>query len=176
MQFLRKIIKAVDIFSIIAKIFIMETDLLSNSFSLGKTLADERKKKDIPLEKISKSTNISLKSLKALENEEFHKIPGEFYLKNYIKSYLKAIDCDEKVFFKTHKEAFRSVQPAAKEKRTTYYSKVRYSRFKKKNVYFSGLVFLVLCLTIGAMSSPKGPLQGRGEQVFRTCKCILSGA
>jgi cytoskeletal protein RodZ len=126
----------------------METNFLSNAFSLGKALAGERKKKNIPLEKISKSTNISLNSLKALENEEFHKIPGEFYLKNYVKSYLKAIDCDEKVFFKTHKEAFRSVQPAAKEKKITYYSKLRYSRFKKKNVFFSGFVFFVLFVIV----------------------------
>lgn len=122
----------------------METDFYSKSFSLGEALAGERKKKNIPLEKISKTTNISLKSLKALENEEFHRIPGDFYLKNYIKSYLKAIGCDEKAFFKTHKEAFRTVHLGAKEKKNTYYSKLRYSRFKKKNVFFSGFVFFVL--------------------------------
>jgi cytoskeletal protein RodZ len=126
----------------------MDTGLYSNSDSLGQALASERKKKNIPLEKVSKATNISLKSLKAMENEEFHRIPGEFYLKNYIKSYLKAIGCDEEAFFKTHNEAFQAVQPGCKGKKTTYYSKLRYSRFKKKRFFFSGFVFFVLSVTV----------------------------
>ena len=122
----------------------METELYSNSYSLGKALASEWKKKNISLENISETTNISLKSLEALENEEFHRIPGEFYLKNYIITYLKAIGCDEKEFFKTHSEALQDVCPGCKEKKTTYYSKLRYSRFKKKRVFFSGFIFFVL--------------------------------
>jgi cytoskeletal protein RodZ len=102
---------------------------------LGQALASERKKNKITLEEISQTTNISLKSLKALENEEFHRIPGEFYLRSYIKSYLKAIGCDEKAFFKAYNDALQAVRQGGKEKKTSYYSKLRYSRFKKKNVF-----------------------------------------
>lgn len=122
----------------------VETDLNENYYSLGKALILERKKKNIPLEEISKTTNITLKSLKALENEEFHRLPGEFYLKNYIKSYLMAVGCDEKTFFQVHKEALQTLRLGANLKKTTYYSKLRYSRFKKKNVFFSGFIFLLV--------------------------------
>lgn len=126
----------------------METGLNSNSDSLGQALSRERKKKNISLEEISQTTNISLKSLIALENEEFHRIPGEFYLKSYIKSYLKAVGCNEKAFFKAHDEALQAVRPGGKEKKTTYYSKLRYSRFKKKSFFFSGFVFFILFGTV----------------------------
>jgi len=113
----------------------------NNSDSLGQALACERKKSGISLEEISKRTNIQLKSLQALENDDHHLLPGTFYLKSYTKSYLKVIGCDENLFWETHKKKVSNIKSSTKERKGNYYSRLRYSRFKKRNVFLSGIIF-----------------------------------
>lgn len=47
-----------------------------------------REKKNVSLEAAARSTGISLKYLKALEAEDFEKLPGLVYAKNFLKNYL----------------------------------------------------------------------------------------
>jgi len=114
--------------------------------TIGKALVSERKEKNISLEEISKKTNISIKSLQLLENDEFESIPGKFYIKNYIKSYLNAVGGDEKAFWETFQNSIDSVVSGIPEKSTPYYSKLRYSRFKKKSLLFSLLALIVVII------------------------------
>ena len=58
-------------------------------------LASRRQKKKISLEDISKATKISVRSLEAIESEEFRKLPGGIYNTSYIRQYAKATDSDE---------------------------------------------------------------------------------
>ena len=111
---------------------------------LNEALIEERKKKDINLDEISSVTNISLNSLHALEKGEYEKIPGKFYFKNYIKNYLNAVGADEKEFLKTHRDEIESVTYGVKERNSGYYTKLRYTRFKKRNFFVS--LFLTLLL------------------------------
>jgi transcriptional regulator with XRE-family HTH domain len=126
----------------------VESDQDTNSYSLGSALSSERKKKNIPLPEISRQTNISVKTLQALENDQFQKLPGGFYLKNYIKSYLAAIGSDEAAFFASYQEALRVAQAGAREKKRPPYAKLRYARFKKKNAFLSGFIFFLLFVAV----------------------------
>lgn len=116
----------------------------------GESLKNEREKRGIPLEQISKKTNINIKFLKALEDENCHLIPGDFYIKYYLKNYLETIGVDVKNFFETHKswlEAnYFSNQTAARK----YIPKIRYSKYKKKSLsLFLFTVLLVVILASG---------------------------
>ena len=55
---------------------------------LGSYLKNLREEKNVSLETAARSTGISLKYLKALEAEEFEKLPGLIYAKNFLKNYL----------------------------------------------------------------------------------------
>ncbi len=55
---------------------------------LGVYLKELREEKNVSLEAAACSTGISLKYLKALEAEDFEKLPGLVYAKNFLKSYL----------------------------------------------------------------------------------------
>jgi cytoskeletal protein RodZ len=109
---------------------------------LGEALRHEREKKKISLEYIATKTNIALNTLTALENEQFTKIPGGFYFKNYIKSYLNAIDADAGEFLEAHREEIAASGNKRAETSNAYCTKLIYSRFKKKNV------FLILLITV----------------------------
>lgn len=56
-----------------------------------------RRNRGISLEQIAESTKIGVRSLEAIEQGEFRKLPGGIYNTSYIKQYARAIDYDEGV-------------------------------------------------------------------------------
>ena len=64
-----------------------------NHGTLG--LASRREEKKISLEQISEATKIGVRSLEAIEAEEFKKLPGGIYNTSYIRQYARATDSDE---------------------------------------------------------------------------------
>jgi cytoskeletal protein RodZ len=116
--------------------------------NLGKSLKRERLKREITLTQISEKTNISINVLTALEDNKFDEIPGRFYLKNYLNSYLDAINIDKKIFFEENKEIINSVKIKNDSEPKIYFNKLRYSRFKKKN--FLTPIVLIFILFVGS--------------------------
>ncbi len=115
---------------------------------LGEALKHEREKRMISLEYIAAKTNITLNTLIALENEQFVEIPSSFYFKNYIKSYLAAIDADAGEFLETHREEIEASCSKRADVTSTYCTKLKYSRFKRKNVF---LIFLFTVVLLGLL-------------------------
>ena len=58
-------------------------------------LASIRRNRGLSLEQISHSTKISVRSLQAIEEGEFKKLPGGIYNTSYIRQYARAIEFDE---------------------------------------------------------------------------------
>ena len=112
---------------------------------IGKILKSEREKKALTIEDVAKKTHISERILLALERGEFQEIPGKFYIINYLKSYLRAIDLDERGFFHTHQSIIKQITSGSENDPRQYYSKLRYSRFKRRNLILIVLVVLVIC-------------------------------
>ena len=64
----------------------METEAMSTK-SVGQLLREARLAKGISLEQVEADTNIKATALKCLENEEYDKTPGDFFVKGAIRSY-----------------------------------------------------------------------------------------
>jgi len=62
--------------------------------SLGDFLKEERLKLKVNLNQIAKDTNIPIKYLEAIENDEYSAFPGEAYLKGFLRTYCKYINLD----------------------------------------------------------------------------------
>jgi cytoskeletal protein RodZ len=58
-------------------------------------LATIRRNRGISLEQIAESTKISIRSLEAIEQGDFRKLPGGIYNTSYIRQYARAIEYDE---------------------------------------------------------------------------------
>ena len=54
-----------------------------------------RENRGITLRDIAESTKLSVRSLEAIEQGEFDKLPGGIYNTNYIRQYARAIGFDE---------------------------------------------------------------------------------
>jgi hypothetical protein len=61
---------------------------------LSKYLVGRRKGANISLAEMVRRTNISPGYFKALENQEFDKMPGGFFVEGYIREYMKALSID----------------------------------------------------------------------------------
>jgi cytoskeletal protein RodZ len=58
-------------------------------------LAQHRIHNGVTLEQIEESTKISLRFLRAIENEEYKVLPGGIFARSYIRQYASAIGFDE---------------------------------------------------------------------------------
>ncbi len=58
-------------------------------------VAVERSRRGVTLEQIRDCTKIGLFFLQAIENGEFHKLPGGIYSTSYIRQYAQAAGVDE---------------------------------------------------------------------------------
>src|SRR5512135_91661 len=63
--------------------------------TLGKYLQDARVARGIDLREAAQQTRISAQYLKALEEEDFSKLPGEVFVKGFLKGYAKYLRLDE---------------------------------------------------------------------------------
>lgn len=61
----------------------------------GEYLKREREQREVPLSRIAESTRVPLKSLEALEADDFDSLPHPTFVKGYIKSYCKFLGLDE---------------------------------------------------------------------------------
>jgi cytoskeletal protein RodZ len=72
--------------------------------TLGEKFKKAREKKQMDLSKIEEITKIQTQYLIAIENGDYKKIPGEIYLKNFLKIYAKALNLDQKEILKLYQE------------------------------------------------------------------------
>jgi cytoskeleton protein RodZ len=63
--------------------------------SFGERMQREREMRGITLEEISEATKISSRSLRALEEEKFDKLPGGIFNKGFVRAYARHVGIDE---------------------------------------------------------------------------------
>ena len=74
-------------------------------------LATIRENRGISLQQIAASTKISVRSLEAIEQGEFGKLPGGIYSTSYIRQYARAIDYDEGEILEIYRRAMNIAEP-----------------------------------------------------------------
>jgi cytoskeleton protein RodZ len=62
--------------------------------NFGSYLKKERELRGVPLEEISGATKIHIRFLQALEENKFDELPGEVFVKGYVRSYANIIGSD----------------------------------------------------------------------------------
>ncbi len=72
--------------------------------SFGSYLKHERELRGVPLEKISEATKIHIRFLRALEDNSFDELPGEVFIKGYIRSYANIIGSDVEEMLNIYEE------------------------------------------------------------------------
>ena len=112
---------------------------------LGQALKKEREMRGVSLDDIAKETRIGTRYLEALENEDFSLFPGIFYIRYYIKNYLRACGADETAFFNTYYDYLKAILDKKGEPSPDQYlNKLEYVKFKKRKTILIILLLLLL--------------------------------
>ena len=167
--------------------------------TLGQYLKSAREARDIDIRDAAQQTRISINYLKALEEEDFTKLPGEVFVKGFLKNYGRFLKLDEAETLKRYAELKPKAEPApaapAEIERAPLPFESKAKQEKSIEPYIWGaiivtslLVFLFTSLPGKHGSSPPhtenqaiptlpGPPQeplsseaGRPEKVYRRCR------
>jgi cytoskeleton protein RodZ len=79
----------------------------------GLRLKQQREKRGITLEQISKSTKIGTRFLEALEEDQFERLPGGIFNKGFVRAYARCIGLDEEQTITDFLAATGASQPSA---------------------------------------------------------------
>jgi hypothetical protein len=73
---------------------------------IGATLRDARLRANIDIHQVEAQTKIRAKYLHALENEDWHLLPGPAYVKGFLRTYADALGLDSKLLIEEYKMRF----------------------------------------------------------------------
>lgn len=79
--------------------------------NLGRRLRDAREHEGLRLEEISSRTKISVAALRALEAEQFERLPGDFYIRSFLKTYAREVHLPPDEVVKEFDESRQPPQP-----------------------------------------------------------------
>lgn len=109
---------------------------------LGVYLKKNRESKKITLEDIAKETKIQKRYLEAIENDKYDEIPGETYLRGFLRNYSVSIGLNPEIII----EKYDNIKKKAEEEEIIV-EEIKESKKKKKesNLLFNSVIaFLVL--------------------------------
>ena len=78
----------------------------------GERLRRQREMRGVSLEEISQSTKIGTRSLKAIEDEDFEKLPGGIFNKGFVRAYARFLGLDEEQIVGDFEEAWNAYEDA----------------------------------------------------------------
>jgi cytoskeletal protein RodZ len=118
---------------------------------VGELLRKKREELGKDLRDISKTLKISYSYLKAIEDEDFKKLPEEVYVKGYIREYAEILHIDPDIAIKAYIQQISP--PQAENKETIEKEVVQRKRLKIKNLLIP-LLLLFLVITIAFIIFP----------------------
>lgn len=77
---------------------------------IGETLRERRMSMKIDVHEVEEKTKIRAKYLRALENEEYNLLPGEAYVKSFIRTYADFLGLDSRELVDSYRSQARPVE------------------------------------------------------------------
>lgn len=86
--------------------------------SLGATFRREREARSISLEEIAAKTKIGIRLLRAIENEQFERLPGGIFSISFVRQYARCLGLDEEAAVRDYLEKVGAEREAVPAERT----------------------------------------------------------
>ncbi|MZH05449.1 MAG: DUF4115 domain-containing protein [Nitrospinae bacterium] len=118
--------------------------------NFGSYLKHERELRGVPLEEISGATKIHIRFLKALEDNKFDELPGEVFIKGYIRSYANTIGSDVEEMLNIYEESVgdKSNESISGPEPTPNISAKKFLGFALTGLFLVALVFVIKFLIL----------------------------
>jgi cytoskeletal protein RodZ len=112
--------------------------------NFGLHLKHERELRGVSLEEIAETTKIHIRYLEALESNEFDKMPGEVFIKGYIRSYARMIGFDSDEMVNVYDESVGRDRKVELENRDNLNEKGESKKKSRAGLAVMGLALIAL--------------------------------
>jgi len=112
--------------------------------NFGLHLKHERELRGVSLEEIAESTRIHIRFLKALENNDLDQLPGEVFIKGYIRSYARVIGFDSEEMVNVYDESVGRSRKEEPEKVATVNDKPPSGKNRVAGYIFGGAALVAI--------------------------------
>jgi helix-turn-helix protein/uncharacterized protein DUF4115 len=136
---------------------------------VGKTLREARNRRKIDLPQVEAATKIRIRYLRAIENEEWDVLPGEAYVRAFIRTYAAFLGLDGERLAEEHRREVGATRPAERLPRVEPAAltpkrgmRRRAPRVPPRLAAAIASVILVAILVVVAVSSSGGGGSGGG--------------
>ena len=151
--------------------------------TLGQYLREAREAMDVDLRDAAHETRISVNYLKALEEEDFSKLPGEVFVKGFLKSYGRFLQLEESEVLKRYADlkpdaATLSAPPPEARKAPVISKKVKSIKIREAPLepfIWGGVIFIALIVFL-FKSIPSNKDTGRSSDTHSALTGTLQGA
>src|SRR5690625_27401 len=119
------------------------------SMTIADKLRETREAKNLSLEEIQEKTKIQKRYLRAIEEGNFHILPGSFYARAFIKEYAQALGIDANQLLETHEDELPSIGERRSEAQYTRIQRTRRSSGHSRAIaFFSFLPTVIVILLV----------------------------
>jgi cytoskeletal protein RodZ len=121
--------------------------------TVGSFLRQEREAKGMSIEEVARATRVPMSSVERLESDQFDELPGEVFVRGFMKSYARAVglDADEVLARYTASRRVAWVTPLPIS------SPTRPARTKRYGVAIAFVLLLILfTLALSIVLKPRG--------------------
>lgn len=138
---------------------------------IGNILHNARLKKGYSIDELQQITKIPRKYLLFIENNEWDKLPGTFYTKNFVEQYAQAVDLDPNpLLFSLQENVALLEYKEENASRRARHQTSSYDRFKKNIPLYSlgvlALLAIVAVFVITIQERKKHPIIARPKAVI----------
>src|SRR5690625_1763966 len=115
---------------------------------IGAILKEAREEKNISLDNLQESTKIQKRYLKAIEQGNFHILPGTFYARAFIKEYAEAVGLNAEELLAGHENELPTSQPKDDVQYTRMQRTRRESQSNKDPIILSVIPKIIVVLLV----------------------------
>lgn len=132
---------------LISNMFWRKKNLLNRT--LGERLREIREESNLTLEDIQRKIGVSKKYIEYLEQSRYEMLPGDVYVRSFLKKYVAVLRINEEKVFKLYQGERKVAESLVKQEKKIYFppkSKVNFTPFTPK--FFRNIIIAVLVLGI----------------------------
>lgn len=116
----------------------------------GSLLLAQRETLELSLQHVADELNLTMHYVRALESDSYDKLPGDVFVKGYIRSYARLLGLDPDQMLEIYRE-FTTHKLARKEEAIKRHARRRMDK-NRPWVIFSGIAFVVVAILLWLLS------------------------
>lgn len=116
----------------------------------GSLLLAQRETLELSLQHVADELNLTMHYVRALESDSYDKLPGDVFVKGYIRSYARLLGLDPEQMLEIYRE-FTTHKLARKEEAIKRYARRRMDK-NRPWIIFSGIAFVVVAIVLWLLS------------------------